>query len=115
MTFHSSRFWSAFDRANMLVDCTFFQKGGNVPKTVKVRWSEPDRIDEFRGTQSKQYEIEYRVADMPDLQEGDPLSIAESDTCSTDYRVRVAPYVDENGGADGVYKRAILTREVARD
>lgn len=115
MTFFSDALWAAADAAGMHVGCTFLQPGSGVPKTVTVNWAEPDVVNQIRGTQSKRYEIEYRHADMPDLKEGDPLSIHEPDGVTTDYRVREAPYVDEQHGADGTYRCAVLTREVGRD
>lgn len=114
MSFYVDEFWLAFEAAGMLVDCTFLQPGGHVPKTVKVRWKEPD-VEDMNGHQSKYFEIEYRHKDMPLLVEGDRLAIAESDDVTTDYRVRRPPYVNEESGSDGSYRCAVLTREAARD
>lgn len=109
----AAKHWEISARLGMLRDCTFLQPGGGVPKTVKVRWCEPDETF-MSGARSKQYEIEYLATDMPHLAEGDALSVEDRPGCKTDFYVREAPFVDPEGGEDGTYRRALLTREKAR-
>ncbi len=105
--------WEAATAAGMHVACTFLLPGSGVPQTVYVYWEEPDQEVLAHG-RSKQYEIHYRTKDMPDLKEGDVLSIAERVGCTTDYRVREDPYVSYDRGSDGTYRCALLTREEPR-
>lgn len=114
MTFHSDELWQACTDAGMFVECTFARRGCTELKTVMVAWREPDN-ELMNGSRSKDFEIEYRVADMPDLAEGDLLSIEEPNgACVADYRVREDPYVNVESGDDGTYKCALLTRETPR-
>lgn len=114
MTFYADEFWQAFEDAGMLVECTFAPRGCTELKTVMVAWREPDN-ELMNGSRSKDFEIEYRVADMPDLTEGDLLSIEEPNALGkADYRVRADPTVNVESGDDGTYKCALLTRERAR-
>lgn len=114
MNFFADEFWQAFEDAGMLVDCTFAQPGCSELTTVKVAWREPDN-NLMNGSRSKDFEIEYRVCDMPDLKEGDVLSIEEPNAIgNADYRVREDPYVSVDSGDDGTYKCALLTRIAAR-
>jgi hypothetical protein len=101
--------WAASAAAGMLTDCTPRGK-----TAVKVKFEEPDLLD-LNGSQSKQFLIEYRKADMPTLAEGDSLSIVERDGVIAKYSVREAPYVDPQRGQDGTYRCAVLTRDRARD
>lgn len=112
-SFHSDAFWKAFEKAGMLATCYFIAPGGSVRKSCKVRWTEAD-VETLGGQQTKDFEIEYRHADMPNLAEGDVLSIDEPIGCNSDYHVREAPYVHAQDGDDGIYKRAKLTRVKAR-
>ena len=108
--FHSNRFWNAFERAGMLVSCFYIAPGGGVRTEVKVRWKEPDR-EALGGQMTRDYAIEYRVADLPDLAEGDVLSIEDRAVgCPSDFRVRETPFVDIENGDDGAYRYALLTR-----
>lgn len=111
--FHADEFWSAFEDAGMLTKCYFLAPGSGARKSCLVRWKEPDR-ETLTGQQSKDFEIEYRHADMPNLAEGDPLSIEEIVGCTSDFRVRSHPYVDAENGDDGTYRCALLTRERVR-
>lgn len=112
--FHSAEFWDAFaEEPGMLAKCYFVAPGGDVRQSCLVRWKEPDR-ETLTGQQSKDFEIEYRRADMPDLAEDDLLSIEEPVGCTSDFRVRQHPYVDVEGGDDGVYLCAYLTRVTVR-
>lgn len=114
-TFHSGRFWKAFERAGMLVKCWYIAPGGGVRTQVLVRWKEPDEVGALTGARSKDFAIEYRHADMPDLAEGDELSIEEvAAGCTSDFVVREAPLVDIENGDDGTYRYAFLTRVKAR-
>lgn len=115
MTFHSDLLWDAATAAGMHVRAQVARPGGSgAVQSVWVNWSEPDDIDVLRGTQSKRYEMEYRREDLPDLQEGDVVSVDEPDG-AVDYYVRQQPYVDERHGADGTYKVALLSRVAARN
>lgn len=94
----------------MLVSCFYIASGGGVRTEVKVRWKEPDN-ESLSGQRSRDYAIEYRVADMPDLAEGEVLAIEDRAAgCPSDFKVREEPYVDIENGDDGAYRYALLTK-----
>lgn len=105
----AARLWAASKRAGFLSTCYYVAPGGDVRKTVYVRYEEPDR-EALGGQITKDYRIEYQVVDLPDLAEGDVLSIEKPDGCAVDFRVREEPYVDVENGDDGLHKFALLTK-----
>lgn len=100
----TAHFWAEFEDAGMLVDCTFLLPGGRVTRTVKVGYTQPDDMP-FAGTRSTQHMIEYQTADMPDLKEGDELLVN-----GVTFKVREASFVDPEGGSNGFFRKALLTR-----
>lgn len=130
MTFDASVFWPAFRDVGMLKLATVAPSGGLYIEPgywqpgycgaegeldAYVGYVEPDRERFGGGARSKEYEIEYQASELPDLAEGDIVTIWSDDTKTqgTEYKVREAPFVhgDEHGGGeDGTFKRALLTK-----
>lgn len=104
MTWTDSTFWGAFKDAGMLVEASVLYAGQSEPEVVDVGFIEPDSF-EFAGTVSKQYRMEYQAADLPYLAEDDQVIIG-----AFLYKVRSDPTVDEAGGANGTFRKALLTR-----
>jgi hypothetical protein len=111
--FDQSIFWPSFKVVGFLKLATVKQSGAPV-KDVDVGYVEPDREGFVGRARSKDYEIEYQVADLPRLAEGDAVTIWADDTKASGvkFRVRESPFVPEIGaeGNDGYFKRALLTK-----
>ena len=104
MTWMDSTFWQTFEDAGMLVEASVLYAGGSTPVTAQVGYEKPD-VQDFAGTQSKQYVMEYQHVDLPYLAEGDQVIIADST-----FIVREPPVDLEEGGANGTFRKALLTR-----
>ncbi len=88
----------------MLATASVLYQGEAEPiEPVYVGFSQPDMQD-FAGQQSKQYVMEYLHSDLPDLAEGDQVIIDNSA-----YIVRQPPTVNEEGGANGTFRKVLLT------
>lgn len=102
--FDSSLFWPAFSAAGMLREASTMLPGDVRATTFRVGFRRPD-VNPITGMQSADFEIEYQYADAPTLAEGAEVLID-----GVLYRVRQAPEVRINGGADGYFRCAYLTR-----
>ena len=109
--FDNARFWPAFEAAGLLRLVTV--KSGGALVDVRVGYVEPDRARLGGAGLSRDYEIEYRKADLPKLKEGVTLTLWSDDdkTTGTKFRVRQPPFTPEAPveGIDGYFCRAILT------
>lgn len=89
--FNQNIFWAAFGRAGMLVDAVYQPTSGPAG-AVKVGFVEPDVLLMSEMVQAAQTRIEYETATMPDLKNG------ESITIGTDaYKVRGIPQKKGDG------------------
>lgn len=106
MPWNQEVFWPTFKRAGMLTTVQVLLPGCTDLKNVDVDWSEPD-LDLTTGMRSRDYIIEYQLADMPTLAEGS--QIVKDGVL---YRVRESPFVpaDPVEGNTGFFRRALLTR-----
>lgn len=102
--FDSAVFWPAFAAAGMLVEASTVLPGEIRPTTFMVDFRRPD-VNPITGAQSADYEIEYQFTDAPTLEEGAEVIVA-----GALYRVRQAPAVRAERGADGFFRCAYLTR-----
>ena len=102
--FDSSVFWPEFKEAGMLRLASTILPGCTEATEFDVRLVMPDVIT-ANGQVSREYAIEYQHADAPTLAEGAEVLI----DCTL-YLVREDPFVDEEGGADGYFRKALLTR-----
>lgn len=100
-------FWPALKDAGMLIEARVVLPGCNYVTAAFVSYEEPD-IEVLDGTLSKQYQIEYQVADLPTLCEGVEL-ILDLPTGCAKFVVRDAERVAE-GQASGFFRRALLTK-----
>ena len=115
MSDFSTAFAAAFQEAAgdagfLLVAIVRPKDCGVKPYAMDVGFERPDMLTNA-AAQSTDWEIEYVATDAPLLAEGDEVEIEE-----VVYRVRRAPYVSAGGegGVDGTFMRALLTR-VATD
>lgn len=104
MTFPSGRIWAALKAKGMLLEASTVLPGDAEPRTIDVRFWKPDR-ETGNGHVSREYEIEYQHCDAPWLAEGIDIIVD-----GTLYRVRTPPYINEEGGSSGYFRRALLTR-----
>lgn len=102
--FNSALFFPAFAAAGMLVEASTILPGCIEPTTFMVGFRKPD-VNPITGMQSSDYEIDYQYADAPTLAER-----AEVIVDGVLYRVRQAPEVTVEKGADGFFRCAYLTR-----
>jgi len=103
MTFNESVFWPAFAAAGFLVEAVVWRVGQDAAlPAVNVELAMPDE-KLVTGTQSTQYVMQYQAADLPDLAEGDAVTIG-----AQAFKVREPPFTD---GADptGYFRKAMLT------
>lgn len=108
-------FWAA-DKAAGMLDPALVKQSGRPAATVDVKLIQPHGRGFDGAVLSQDFEIKYRRDDLPNLSEGDPVSFLDEDGVvirSKRFRVREAPFVpDEERGASGYFKRALLTRVV---
>ena len=102
--FDDSKFYPALAAAGMLSQASTVLPGCTAPTNFYVRFHRPD-VNPITGMQAAEYCIDYQHGDAPALLEG-----AEVIVDSRMYRVRQAPQVDLDIGADGYFRRAYLTR-----
>jgi hypothetical protein len=96
--------WPVFKAQGMLVEAVVSSLDTPpVETTADVRLNLPDLLL-GTGALSRDYEIEFQAADLPDLDEGHQVVIG-GDT----YRVRESPYIPENQPS-GFFMRAKLTK-----
>jgi hypothetical protein len=108
--FDQSLFWPEFLASGMLQSVRVKQSG-RAAVDVNVSWREPDDTN-VSGQQSREYVIEYQVADLPNLAEADPvtkLDAAGEPVRTQRYIVRRVPFNDDPS-ADGYFRRALLTK-----
>jgi hypothetical protein len=96
--------WEAAKDAGILVEVAAMIAGTAQPVTFYAKWHAPDYELGARAS-SRQYQIEYRHCDCPDLSEGDQVL---NDVL---YRVREDPTIPEVKDR-GEFRRALLTRIV---
>lgn len=102
--FDNALFWPAFEGAGLLLAASTILPGCTKATEFKVGYRRPD-VNPITGVQSADYAIEYQHADAPTLAEG-----AEIIVDGIMYRVRSAPEIDTQRGADGYFRCAYLTR-----
>ena len=113
--FDTSVFWPAFKDAGMLKRVSVKPRAGGATLFGDVLLRMPDR-PAGTNAQSREYEIEYQVADFPKLAEGDVLQVLDSDdapVAGMKFKVRRAAYVSDRplDGDDGTYQQAQLTKQ----
>lgn len=104
--------WNALKMQGMLDCARVVYAGDATERTAWVAYRRPD-VDRGNGAQSTDFQIEYQVADLPELAQGDQVVIKDPIFGETLFRVRSAPYVDEMGVGDGHFRKAPLTRVLA--
>jgi hypothetical protein len=106
VTWSEDVFYPAFKRAGMLKLATVLHAGDSETAEAWVDFCKPDSLA-ITGVQSSDYEMEFEVADFPNLDEGDQVVID-----SEKYLVRQVPRV-EGEQATGRWKKALLTKAAA--
>lgn len=102
--------WQAFVDAGFMKLARVGMTGCPTPRDVYVRWYQPD-IEKLPGqgggALSTEYEVQYRVCDLPTLAANDQMVID-----GVLYAVRENPRFPESDieGNDGTYKNARLKR-----
>lgn len=102
MTWDAFAGWEAAKSAGMLVEVSAVTMESGETVSFWAKWQSPMRLFGEKNM-SREYEIEYRYDDCPDLAEGDQVL---NDVV---YRVRESPYVPQVKDR-GEYRRALLTR-----
>lgn len=114
MDFDTSVFWPAFKDAGMLKRISVKPRAGGATLYGDVLWRSPDQ-PAGAHSQSREYEIEYQVADFPKLKEGDTVQLLDEDDAPISgmkFAVRRPAYVSDRplDGDDGTYQQAQLTK-----
>jgi len=102
VTWDESAPWAAAEAAGMLSLATVALDDCPQPQAVYVDFRKPDVLV-VGATNSSEYAIEYRSADLPGLAEGNEVAIG-----GELYRVRELPRVPDGG--TGFARVAILTK-----
>jgi hypothetical protein len=107
MSLDTARFFAAFARHGLLRVANYTPPETGIPIETNVGYIEPYRRYLGATTASKDYEIEYAHAAMPNLAEGHTITVG-----GVTFRVRETPFVPEfdREGADGTWRRALLTK-----
>lgn len=106
--FNSAVFWPELAAAGMLCEASTILPGAVSATAFMVDFRRPD-VNPITGMQSADYEIEFQYDDVPTLAE-DAEVIVKHPTGDVLYRVRKAPEVRIDRGADGFFRCAYLTR-----
>ena len=91
MSWSEEDFFAAFDDAGMLSAATY-QPAVGAAVSVKVGFSQPDTLLLNEMVQVSQYQIEYETATMPDLDDGESITIGVDA-----YKVRGIPQKKGDG------------------